>query len=635
MKFINNISKSIAGAALMLMAASCSPDDHNEINPALRQSASDIQVDINVNQENDTVTFTLLNKGCNPVWYFSDGTKSTVNGVKKGFLVEGTYEVEIRMYDKNGITEGSVIKQFTINKTLLSTATQESMLASEDGKVWTIAADKAGHLGCGPSADKPTEWYGAGKNEKEGKGLYDDKFIFYSNGKYVYNPGEGGDAYVNVGSTVLGTAPDKEDFTVTGLSEKSGSWKFEYRGTDLYLVLSPEMLLGYLPYDELYTKPEFLVTSIAGKKLTLVANKPDGSISWQYILGMPAEDNGNTGDKPANTGYVYDHSCNMWKNTDIELETYYNPGWAGEMSTNSLEKVSNQKFIAKIPTATSETWQAQNKLHTLLSANSQNNYDFSLKLNSNLDHGNVTVKLTQDGNDGNFFFTETVKISGGEETVFMMTDMKGIDADKLMLVIDFGGNPENFECEITDIVFKEHGCDDGTVIVPETPADDPGASMNWDYSADGNLFKVDFKEPAPYYNPGWSGELSTWSFTSGSNNSYTVTWPTGCGAQWQAQFPLDPATPVSTSADKKYDFHIVLNSTTDCPKVTVKLVKVGDDNTFYTADQHDIEAGEDVAVNFVGMNGIDGDFKIVLDFGFCPENTTVEIKDIILQESAL
>lgn len=628
MKIINNIIKGLAGAALLSLAA-CSPDDHAEINPALRPSASDIRVDIDVNQNTDTVTFTLLNEGYTPVWYFQNGTKSTVNGIKMPYLTAGTYSVEIRMYNSNGVCEGSIIKEFTINNTLLSFENQAKMIASEEGKVWQFAHDKAGHLGCGPSLDKPAEWYSAQKEEKEGKGLYDDTFTFYSDGKYVYNPGEGGDAFVNVGTSALGKAPGTEDFTVSGLTEKTGEWHLEYRGADLYLVLSNEMLLGYLPFDGLYSKPEFYIGSVSSKKLQLVATPGDGSIFWQYVLS-PYSDNAG-GDEPTLDGFVYDHSCNMWKDASITTETYYDPGWAGKSDDNELTSSSNQSFLVKLPRATNETWQAQNKLHTSMSCNSQNSYDFSMKLRANQDHGAVTIKLTEDGNDNNFFFTEKVKLTAGEDFVFMMPDMKGIDAAKLMLVVDFGWNPENFECTMFDMVFKEHSCDDGTVLAP--PSDDPAAGINWDFSAESNLLRGAYKEPFTHYAPGWN-KVETFTLKAGDNNSYTYTLPEATTDTWQAQLHLTPESPVATSAAEKYDFHCVLTSSTDIKKATVKLVSASDDNTFYFSETVALEAGEDISFSKVKLDGIDIEsLKVVFDFGGCPDNTEVTVSEIIFKKS--
>ncbi|MFK8059813.1 MAG: glucan endo-1,3-beta-D-glucosidase [Polaribacter sp.] len=54
-------------------------------------------------------------------------------------------------------------------------------------KTWKIQSAKPGHFGLGPvGGSTPVEWYGAGVDEKANVGMYDDRFIFSSDGTFQH-----------------------------------------------------------------------------------------------------------------------------------------------------------------------------------------------------------------------------------------------------------------------------------------------------------------------------------------------------------------------------------------------------------------------------------------------------------------
>ena len=54
-------------------------------------------------------------------------------------------------------------------------------------RTWKVQAAKPGHFGLGPvGGTTPTEWYGAGPDEKVGLGMYDDRYIFSSDGTFSH-----------------------------------------------------------------------------------------------------------------------------------------------------------------------------------------------------------------------------------------------------------------------------------------------------------------------------------------------------------------------------------------------------------------------------------------------------------------
>jgi hypothetical protein len=54
-------------------------------------------------------------------------------------------------------------------------------------RTWRVQSSKAKHFGLGPvGGGTLSEWYGAGPEEKAGLGMYDDRFVFSSDGTFSY-----------------------------------------------------------------------------------------------------------------------------------------------------------------------------------------------------------------------------------------------------------------------------------------------------------------------------------------------------------------------------------------------------------------------------------------------------------------
>lgn len=163
----------------------------------------------------------------------------------------------------------------------------------------------------------------------------------------------------------------------------------------------------------------------------------------------------------------YNAAGNIWR-TEVEAvdngyttEFYYahGSGWEGytfDPATGfKVDQKKNGSNIYTIipPGATDQQWQAQNKLHTNLSATADDIIDFSCLIVPSVDM-NVTVKLTEDGDDNNYFFAPTVSVKAGVANVVRVSGAQlssAKDAAKLMLLFDLGGNPEGAEVQVSDI----------------------------------------------------------------------------------------------------------------------------------------------------------------------------------------
>ena len=495
-------------------------------------------------------------------------------------------------------------------------ATPEELLAGTgtEGKVWVMDSKTPGHLGCGESPENPAGWWSAPVDDKAGTGLYDDEITFFPDGKYTYNSGPDGKMYVNWGVTVIGPNPGVEpdidiEWPVTNST-------YEFDGETI--TLAPETPMVYVPSDAMWNNPVFKVVELTETVLKVVAMNE--GCYWQMIfrardVQTPPEPEG-----PQVAPFDPESADNLWNSATIEkYEYYYAPGWS--QITDPEMTLEGRTYTVTLPEATTDQWQAQMKIFTDLTSVAGKKYDFYCVLQSNTDHPGVTVKLTKTGDDGVFYFADRHKLTGYEEYVYVAGGLDGIDMDAMTLVFDFGGNAAGTEVTIKDIVFREAQTVSGG---GSEPTFDPNDASNMWLTA--NTTQMTY-----YYAPGWT-PIDNPGFEADGNN-YTITLPEATTDQWQAQVAF-ANTGMAATADKNYDFYLVMNSTEDHPGVTVKLTQDGDDNLFFFADKHKLTAYEDYVYKVVAMPGINAtNLKLVLDFGGNVAGTEVNVKDIIFRES--
>lgn len=604
---------------------SCSTEDYIVPDPALIPLASDYAdaIDIQIDPETNQVTFSLNATGVMPVWILDGSTYSTRNGLQKIFASAGDYSVEMKVLNANGVSDGSVTKTFHIENTVFDFNKYLTFLAGDGSRLWRIDNDAAGHLGCGPSGTSGLEWWSASANEKADYGLYDNRLSFTSDYQYTYDPGESGMLYANASVTVFPDFPNgaDADFTVA-VDPQSTTYALEVSGTDLYITFPAHTLFPYIANNDIYNTPRYRVESMTSNKMELVID--NGDIAWHYILTSKEAASA----EPEFTGFKYDSEFNLWKAATISDPTFwYAPGW-NQIADPSYTR-TDTGFTVTLPEATTDQWQAQMQIVTDMTADEAHEYDFSCILITSADHPGITLKLQQDGDDNNFFFADRVATKAYEETVVYYSAMPGIDAPVVKLVLDFGGNEAGTEVEIKNIVFKDHANDDGTVLPAETP-EEPD-TVDWDEEGETNLWRqATMGEVTFWYAPGWN-QIADPSFTA-KDWTYTLNFPEATTDQWQAQVHM-PTLDMSASADKAYDFRIIINSSESFNGVTIKLQDAEDDNNYFCADRVAVEAYEDYVYKLSNVTGKDmATMKICLDFGGCPANTDIVVSGIIFQE---
>ena len=631
------------GVTLLLagIISACSPEKITHPSEAGIPSATQIEPVISVDQEINQVTFALPagTKGLIPVWLFQDKTGdwtqySAQNGLKKIFTTAGDYSVRMHLMNSNGMSPDFVQKTFHIDNTIMNFDKYNTMLTGGSQKEWRIDNSVAGHMGCGPSGTSGTEWWSANPDDKKDWGVYDNRMTFVLEGNvYQFDPGAAGTIYVNTGisSEPYGShnTNDGKDYLYP-VEAQTAEWSWEVDGEDLYLILPANTYWPYYANVDFIANPRFKVESISTKSADLVID--NGEIAWHFTITSGAAE-------VKFNGFNYNHEANLWKPVDAEgahsYSFFYAPGWT--QIADPEVSCAGGKYTFSLPSATSEQWQAQCFIipTTDLPLSAATNYDFSCILNSSTDIKKVTLKLTDTTNDGNFLFTENVNLTAFEDYVFYLSDLPGIDAAAVKMVFDFGGNPDNTEISVSNIVLKDHAIDDGTVLpsVPEEPVAGP---EEYKYDSEANLWKAaDGAHSCTFfYAPSWN-QLPDPELAN-NGNEYLLKLPSATFAQWQAQFHIIPDNPVALESSKSYDFSVVLNSTTDIRAVTLKLTENGNDDNFLFTENVNLTAFEDYIFDLSDLPGIDAAaVKMVFDFGGNPDNTEVTIKRIVLKDHAI
>lgn len=523
----------------------------------------------------------------------------------------------------------------------------EELLAGTDaaGKVWVMDADAQGHLGCGDSVENPAGWWSAPPQDKAAYGLYDDEITFTPDGKYIYNSGPDGLMYINWGVTKIGPNLGAEpDIDIEWpLTEST----YTFDGTDIVLAANTPMV--YVPSDYVWDNPVFHVTEISETKLVVVAENP--GCYWQMIFkardikapavafdgqdvaeGVGAELSLAQGQEIAVTGVNF---ADAW--IDPDFFEIVNDSTLKFLAVDGDYRVKwDGKWFKVVPMFNGEkaTYDNGKALWIIGDGGGKPTVDNLIGWNT----GEAPLPCAKIG-ENTYRITLAMKAEGGSVKVFGQSEW-GVEwtKDKYGTVTDNGffHIPDD-DGNIHTIEGTEPGyytfffTDNDGILDMEVKKAKFGDQTIYDPAYEGNMWlNCNILEMTYYYAPGWA-PIDNPGFEENGTNDYTITLPVATTDQWQAQVAFK--TDMTTSADKNYDFYVVLNSTMDHPGVTIKLVLDGDDNTFYFADRHALTAYEDYVYKVPNMPGIDmSKINLFFDFGGCAENTVVNIKDILLQE---
>lgn len=623
-------------AALM---AACSPDYITPDQAKLPQAA-DFDVQVEVNQETNYVTFNMNNNGIVPVWIVgatdpidnANGSKVTGknyaytgNGLLLRFRDEGKHTVEVKAYNAHGISVGSQMVEFTLNNTYrdpFDPAPYIKALSDGSTKTWEWNHTVAGHFGCGPFGGTGTEWWSAGAEDKKDWSLYDDKITFGADGSYIYDPGDG-QLYVNANSGIKSEYATGEDYLVpwektTATYSVESNWN-DAGVEEIYITLPKGTPMSYVADQTELDDPRYLVLESKPadmkKCLKLVANlktsgNPDG-IAWHYEFVKEGSAGGDVTDP------LYDKTSKTWV-LDSEANGHLGCGpdqanAAGWWAAGPNEKAGFGLYDDEI------TFYADGK------------YVFN------------------PGADGKIYINKEVTAIGPGTT---QSEDYDIDWTVQESTYTLNGDVLTFpEGVVIGYVANNESVTNPTYVITENTEDKlvivanfSGISWQYIYKPKPDVFDVDgpgnFWKSASvsmtyWYSPSdWSGGLNPETETL-ENNGLKVVIPEGIGGnEWQGQTVFH--TDIPMSASKTYDFCVTVEADQDIPAMTFKLAWEGNDNdhaAFYVND-FTVEAGEPATFKMESVvPDVDYD-KVVLfvDLGRCTAGTTVTLTKICMQE---
>ena len=524
-------------------------------------------------------------------------------------------------------------------------ASPEELLAgtSAEGKVWVMDSASKGHLGCGESAANAAGWWSAGPEEKAGTGLYDDEITFYPGGKYVYSSGADGLMYINWGVTAIGPNPGVEpDIDIEWpLTEST----YEFDGETITLAANTPMV--YVPSDYVWENPVFHVTALTETSMTVVAENP--GCYWQMIFKArdikgPAGPTLNDVELPAEISVSQGEALALG-NINVD-DIWVDPDFFeanGNMLTfkavdgdYKFTYDAGAKWIKVVPMYNGEkaTYENGKALWIIGDGGGKPTTDQLIGWNT----GDAPLPCAQIS-ENTYQITLAMKAEGGSVKVFGQADWgREWTKDKYGTVTDNGffhipGDDGNIhtitgtQAGYYTFTFVDNGgILDMTVDKVRQTVWDP-ADATWNKWLNKNLLSMSY-----YYAPGWS-QIADPGFADNGDN-YVITLPEATADQWQAQVAFH--TDMTSSADKTYDFQVVLNSTLDHPGVTIKLVLSGggdNDNIYYFADRHPLTAYEDYVYRMENMPGIDMDkISLFFDFGGNAAGTEVTVSNVLFQE---
>ena len=257
-----------------LLFTACSPDDFEGADPNALPTVSGIDFNISVDQEtNQMIASYTPQPGTYPVWILDGTSYSTLQEVGYTNTEAGTHTIELRLGNRNGISQTGIKKEYTFNESKIDYTNDFRRITEKE---WRIDNKEVAHMACGPAGTAGSGWWAAQPDEKKDFGVYDDRITFTADnrkgGTYTYSAGEDGFTYVNKGTTKWG-AGAPEDFDAT-IGDQTSSWSFEvYDWEDAdgnvskqtFIQLAPNTLFPYISSDDQYENPRFRIETLTAK----------------------------------------------------------------------------------------------------------------------------------------------------------------------------------------------------------------------------------------------------------------------------------------------------------------------------------------------------------------------------------
>lgn len=230
-------------------------------------------------------------------------------------LGTNTYEFTVVAYGTGGLSDSATIA-VDVLVTYTPPADLLQKLVGDGERVWRIKAEKQGHFGLGPvGGSTPVEWYGAAPFEKEGTGMYDDRYVFNIDGTFTHitdinTADNSGTVFGRVGLIdEIGSGGEVTGADVLNmpLNDYSANWQLIAPNDVETLVLSGTAFIGY--YTGGNHQYQIFDRSVPNE-LLLRTTDGNGEFDWWFVLttdegGETAScEDGYTGNEAGTGEYV-------------------------------------------------------------------------------------------------------------------------------------------------------------------------------------------------------------------------------------------------------------------------------------------------------------------------------------------
>ena len=457
------VAAMIAGAGSMAFTA-CTEDDVYEVNINDVPQAADYadNIAISVDQETNNVTFSFEGKGVYPVWIIDGKSYSTNMKFTRFYRKAGEYQVEVKIGNANGVSQGTIVKNFTIDKTKMSGFA--GFVYDSPYNMWTKAHREIQSFWYAPGwaqiADPDHSFDGETLTLTLPEATTDQWQAQMHVATDISLPqGEHYDGSViftasqDINNVTLKIHPqgDDDDAHSFFMSEKINLSAGEPKAfffSDLEAVVDMNSLIFTFDFGGNPAGIEIIIENIVLKK----HSDDDGTV----LPELPKE--------PEPAWVDWASADNLFYNVNYTPGFYYAPGWS-PIGDPGFTDDGAGTYTFTLPSATFERWQAQCHLDTdIVIPDNETLYDFMCVVESNVDLAGVMFKLvetnyddTDEGKrDNNFFFAEEKPVPAGSTKIWF-SKVKAPEAmHAVSMFFDFGGNPDGTEVKVSKIILQKH-----------------------------------------------------------------------------------------------------------------------------------------------------------------------------------
>ncbi|CAH8282858.1 hypothetical protein EV196_101709 [Mariniflexile fucanivorans] len=197
-------------------------------------------------------------------------------------LGTNTYAVTVVAYGTGGVSSSKTIEVEAL-ALYEPPADLITMLTSNSSRTWRISAESKPHFGLGPvGGGTPFEWYSAGANDKDGTGMYDDRYTFNIDGTFTAVTNGtvfGREVLIDELGGSGGTA-DGADILNYVYGDYTAQWSLTAPSGVETISLSGLAFIGY------YTggNHQYIIHSRSANEMVLTTTDGNNGFNWWFTL---------------------------------------------------------------------------------------------------------------------------------------------------------------------------------------------------------------------------------------------------------------------------------------------------------------------------------------------------------------